>query len=402
MSATSFANTALGGIRILDLTSVVFGPYASQILADYGADVIKVESPAGDTSRNTGPSIEPGLSAVFLGSNRNKRSIVLDLKQEADRNALLTLVDQADIFMHSIRPQKLERLGLGPKALCARNPRLIYAGLHGFGNGGPYEGKPAYDDTIQGLSGVVDAIRRQTGTPRYMPTIAADKTCGLTAAHAIMAALFQRERTGQGQFVEIPMFESMASFMLVEHFYGKHIPSIQGTTGYTRTLTPWRKPYQTADGYICIMPHTDGHWQSFFSGMGDKSLVSDPRFTSLSARISHINELYEIVASAMLERTTQEWLEFFTLHEIPATHINALEDLEQDEHLCDVGFFVNVQDSQNNTYRFTRSPVILEKSTVAVSMPPRLGEHTEEVLQEAGLSPAEIEQILQHGTSKTN
>ncbi|NYT60460.1 CoA transferase [Alcaligenaceae bacterium] len=401
MSLPSYTNTALGGIRILDLTSVVFGPYASQILADYGADVIKIESPDGDSTRNTGPAIEAGLSAIFLGINRNKRSIALDLKQESAKKALLELVDQADVFMHSIRPQKMARLGLDPETLCKRNPRLVYAGLHGFGNGGAYEGHPAYDDTIQGLSGVADIVRRQTGTPRYLPTIAADKTCGLIAAHAILAALFQRERSGQGQFVEIPMFESMTSYMLVEHFYGKHLPSTGEAAGYPRILTPWRKPYQTADGYICIMPYTDTHWKRFFEGNGLASLATDPRFTDISSRTRHIDQLYEIAGTTMLQRSTQEWLSFCTENEIPATRINSLDDLDQDEHLRSVNFFVDVQDDHDHTYRFTRNPVVMEKSQVPPVMPPRLGEHTCEVLLQSGLSQAQIDEMLQTGAAKS-
>lgn len=396
---TSLPRPALAGIRVLDLTSVVFGPYASQILGDYGADVVKIEGPSGDSTRNTGPAIEPGLSAIFLGMNRNKRSLVLDLKQKGAREALLALVDQADVFMHSIRPQKLAKLGLDPDTLRARNPRLIYAGLHGFGTGGAYEGRPAYDDTIQGLSGVADIVARQTGTPRYLPTIAADKTCGLIAAHAILAALFQRERTGQGQFVEVPMFESMTSYMLVEHFYGRHMPGTGESAGYPRILTPWRKPYQTADGFICIMPYTDAHWYRFFQSTGHPDYAVDPRFTSISARTRHIGELYELAGNIMLRQTTQHWLDSFEALEIPATKINSLDDLEDDPHLKSVGLFVDVPDASDNTYRFVRNPVRMEMSEVAPSMPPRLGQHSREILTEAGLSEEQINALVQTGAA---
>jgi len=213
MNAPTPKTAALAGIRILDLTSIVFGPYASQILADYGAEVIKIESPEGDSTRNTGPRHEQGMSAIFLGVNRNKKSVCLNLKDAQAREALLKLVDTADVFMHSVRPQKMAALGLDQETLLQRNPRLVYAGLHGFGNGGAYAGQPAYDDIIQGLSGVADLMTMQTGTPRYLPIIAADKNCGVAAAHAILAALFQRERTGEGQFVEIPMFETMTAYV---------------------------------------------------------------------------------------------------------------------------------------------------------------------------------------------
>lgn len=388
------SSAALGSIRVLDLTSVVFGPYASQILADYGADVVKIEAPGGDSTRNTGPGFEVGLSAIFLGINRNKRSLVLDLKQAAARDALLTLVDQADVFMHSIRPQKMARLGLDPDTLRARNPRLIYAGLHGFGSGGAYDGQPAYDDTIQGLSGVADVVARQTGTPRYLPTIAADKTCGLMAAHAILAALYQRERTGQGQFVEIPMFESMTSYMLVEHFYGRHLIGADEQAGYPRALSQWRKPYQTADGYVCIMPYTDNHWKRFFESTGNASIADDPRFVDIAARTRHIDQLYELLSDTMLQRSTGEWLALCSHLEIPATKINSLDDLEHDAHLKSVDFFVDVPDTGDRSYRFIRSPVRMEHGNVAPAMPPRLGQHTREILSEAGLRDEQITAML--------
>lgn len=394
MNTNTIPTAALGSIRIIDLTSVVFGPYASQILADYGADVIKVEAPGGDSTRNTGPAFEAGLSAIFLGINRNKRSVVLDLKQATAREALLALVDMADVFMHSIRPQKMALLGLDADTLRARNPRLIYAGLHGFGSGGAYDGQPAYDDTIQGLSGVADSVERQTGTPRYLPTIAADKTCGLIAAHAILAALFQRERTGRGQFVEVPMFEAMTSYMLVEHFYGRHLVGANQPAGYPRTLTPWRKPYQTADGYICIMPYTDDHWKRFFMGTGNESMAQDPRFRGIAGRTSHIDQLYELLSDIMRQRSTDEWLAFCQHVEIPATRINSLDELENDPHLRSVDFFIDLRDEMQNTYRYIRSPVRMENSYIAPAMPPRLGQHTCEILLEAGLSDLQINAML--------
>jgi crotonobetainyl-CoA:carnitine CoA-transferase CaiB-like acyl-CoA transferase len=213
---------ALSGVRVLDLSSVIFGPMASQVLADYGAEVIKIEPPQGDSTRHTGPALEPGMAAMFMGSNRSKKSVVLDLKQEQAQAALHALLQGADVLMHSMRPQKLARLGLDPDSLRKQYPRLIYVGLHGFGEDGPYAGQPAYDDVIQGMSGLADLMQRQTGEARYLPTIAADKTCALVAAHAVLAALYQRERRGEGSYVEVPMYETMAGFNLVEHFYGMH------------------------------------------------------------------------------------------------------------------------------------------------------------------------------------
>ena len=392
--------SALDGIRVLDLTSVVFGPYASQILADYGADVVKVEAPAGDSTRRTGPAQEPGLSAIFLGLNRNKRSIVLDLKQAAARQALLTMVDQADVLMHSMRPAKMAALGLDPATLCARNPRLVYAGLYGFGEGGAYDGRPAYDDIIQGLSGFADLVGRQTGAPRYLPTVAADKTCGLVAAHAILAALFQRERTGAGQQLEVPMFESMASFALVEHYYGRHLADEAGQAGYPRVLTPWRRPCQTADGHVCLMPYTDAHWRDFFNAAGRPDLAGDPRFADISARTRHIETLYELQAGIVAAHGTAHWLALCERLQIPAAPVNRLEDLETDPHLQSVDFFVPLESASGSRYRFPRNPVRLAQSHVPPAMPPRLGEHTADVLRQAGLGPADVAALLETGAAR--
>jgi len=229
-------------------------------------------------------------------------------------------------------------LGLDHETLLARNPKLIYAGLHGFGNGGAYAGRPAYDDIIQGLSGIADIMTIQSGTPRYLPTIAADKTCGIAAAHAILAALFQRERTGQGQFIEIPMFETMTSYVLVEHLYGHHLPGHSDEIGYPRVLTEWRKPYQTLDGYVCMMPYTDKHWQTFFKESGHPEYAVDERFTKISARTQYIAELYELAGLIVSKQPTSFWLDFCDTHEIPAAAANRLQDLEADPHLKSVGF----------------------------------------------------------------
>lgn len=391
--------SALAGVRVLDLTSVVFGPYASQILADYGADVIKIEAPGGDSTRRTGPSQEDGLAAIFLGINRNKRSVVLDLKQADARDALLKMLDHADVLMHSMRPAKMARLGLDPQTLCARHPRLIYAGLYGFGEGGAYAGMPAYDDIVQGLAGVADITQRQGGTPRYLPTIAADKTCGLIGAHAILAALFQRERTGRGQQLEVPMFESMTSYLLVEHFYGRHLCDEPGPAGYPRALAPWRRPYQTADAHLCMMPYTDAHWQRFFNETGHPELAQDARFADIAARTRHIDELYERVGGIVIRHDNAYWLALCQRLEIPAAPVNRLEDLEQDPHLRSVDFFVPLQSAAGHRYQFVRNPVRLQHSHVPPTIPPRLGEHTRQVLRQAGLDPDHIARLLSSGAA---
>lgn len=375
----------LDGIRVLDLSTVVLGPYASQILAEYGAEVIKIETPDGDSTRRTGPSTEDGMGAIFLGVNRGKKSVVLDLKQPSGRETLLKLVDTADVLMHSIRPQKLAAIWLDPQALRTRNPKLVYVGLHGFAEDGPYGGMPAYDDIIQGLSGCAGLMERQGGTAQYYPTIAADKTTGLVAAHAILAALFKRERNGEGSFVEVPMLESMVAFNLVEHMYGHHFDPPLGAPGYPRLLNPYRKPFRTLDGYLCAMPYTDQHWKRFFIEAGEPALADDPRFVNISLRTKNIEALYEIADRIIPTRTTAQWLEVCARLEIPASKMNRLEDLQADEHLVTTGFFETIEDPAMGTLRFPGVPVQIDGRRLPVRMAPRLGEHTEEVLASIGV-----------------
>jgi crotonobetainyl-CoA:carnitine CoA-transferase CaiB-like acyl-CoA transferase len=375
----------LDGIRILDLSTVVLGPYASQILAEYGAEVIKIETPDGDSTRRTGPSTEDGMGAIFLGVNRGKKSVVLDLKQPSGRETLLKLVDTADVLMHSIRPQKLAAIGLDPQALRTRNPKLVYIGLHGFAEDGPYGGMPAYDDIIQGLSGCAGLMERQSGTAQYYPTIAADKTTGLVAAHAILAALFKRERNGEGSFVEVPMLESMVAFNLVEHMYGRHFEPPLAAPGYPRLLNPYRKPFRTLDGYLCAMPYTDQHWKRFFIEAGEPALADDPRFADISLRTKNIEALYEIADRIIPTRTTAQWLEVFSRLEIPASKMNRLEDLQSDEHLVATGFFETIEDPAMGTLHFPGVPVQIDGRRLPVRMAPRLGQHTEEVLASIGV-----------------
>lgn len=394
------SHPALEGIRVLDLTAIVFGPFASQTLADYGAEIIKIETPTGESTRFTGPAYEKGLSAIFLGVNRNKQSLCLDLKQPAAIQALLTLVDQADVIMHSMRPQKMAALGLDAQTLLKRNPRLIYAGLYGFGEGGAYAGKPAYDDLIQGMSGVVDLMQRQSDQARYLPTIAADKTCALVAVQGILAALFQRERTGLGQFIEIPMFETMTAFLLVEHFYGHHLPDRKEPAGYPRALTKWRQPYRSTDGLISVMPYTDRHWQLFLKAAGHENHAKDPKFATIEARTEHIAHVYETLGTIVATQSSSFWLNLCEENQIPAAVVNQLEDLENDPHLKSVGMFQDVDDEHGNTYRFVRNPVTMQSSKVAPALAPRLGQHTEQVLRQAGLSEQAITAMIQTGAAK--
>lgn len=395
MSSTDPPSSALAGIRIIDLTTVVFGPSATQALADYGADVIKVEAPGGDSTRGTGPAAEPGMASLFLGSNRNKRSVVLDLTTLPAREALFKLIDTADVFVHNIRPQKLAGLGLDYAAMAARNPRLIYAGLHGFGLGGDYAGLPAYDDVVQALGGAADLGRRQTGEPRYMPTVLADKIAGQMAVHAILAALFQRERGGGGQFVEVPMLECLVQFLLLEHMNARHIAHDGGRDesspdaeafGYRRTLAEWRKPYRTQDGHVCFMPYSDRDWQRFFAAIGRDELAQDLRFATITERTHNIEQLYRMIEEVMPTASTADWLALSQRLSIPCARVNRLEELEQDPHLRSVGMFGMLPGGDEWGFRYARSPIRMADSSVAPTLPPRLGEHTAEVLAELDLS----------------
>jgi crotonobetainyl-CoA:carnitine CoA-transferase CaiB-like acyl-CoA transferase len=317
--------------------------------------------------------------------NRNKRSIVLDLKKPADIEALLGLTADTDVFLHSIRPQKLRKLGLDAETMTARFPRLIYAGFHGFEEAGPYGGRPAYDDIIQGLSGNADLMHRQGGEPHYFPTITADKTTGLVGAMAILAALVRRERTGQGGTIEIPMFETTSAFNLVEHLYGAHFDPPQGGMGYPRALSPSRKPYATADGYVCMMPYTDQHWRDFFVVAGAEPLVEDCRFKDMANRTANIDTLYAIAAEQIIKRPTSFWIEACERLHIPAAPILSLDDLTSDRHLAEVGFFVMKEDARMGRVRFPGVPVRFDGERPPVGFPPRLGEHNAEVLRQAGL-----------------
>lgn len=386
----------LSGIRILDLSSVIFGPLATQTLGDLGADVIKIEGADGDTTRYTGPSRTEAMAALFLGVNRNKRSLVLDLKQRSARDALWRLIDSADVFIHSIRPQKIEKLGFSPEAVLERNPRIVYAGLYGYRSGGPYSGQPAYDDIIQGQSGAADLMARLVGEPRYTPAIIADKTCALVATYSVTAALLARERTGKGQFVEIPMFESMAAFNLAEHLFGHSFEPPLDQIGYTRVLAPWRRPYHTKDGYLCMLAYTDQQWRKFWTAVDRAELIDDPRFKTMANRSKNIAELYQLAGECLADRPTDEWLEILRELEIPCARINELENLEKDPHLQAVDFFKKAQHPTEGDIVMTDIPVRFSEDKAGINrLQPKLGEHSVEVLREAGLSEQEIAVLIE-------
>ncbi len=386
----------LDDVRILDLTTVVLGPYATQIFGDMGADVVKVETPSGDSTRSTGPRRSPDMAAIFMGVNRNKRSIVLDLKQAPACAALGRLIDRADVLIHNMRPQKAAKLGLSPAEVLRRNPRIVYAGLYGYRNGGPYSGKPAYDDVIQCQSGVASLMAVQTGRPRYAPTVIADKTSALAATYSVLAALFKRERTGKGQIVEVPMFETMASFILLEHLFGKTFVGEDWSAGYNRVLDPFRQPYQTSDGFIGMMAYSDLQWARFWQEVGKSELVSDRKFNNLTSRTENISELYRTAAECFRNRTTAEWESVLSKLEIPNARINSLDDLLADPHLNSVGFFRRVKHATEGEIILTDAPTRFNGEVAAFDrLQPHLGEHSIEILREAGASEEEIRVLLE-------
>ena len=385
----------LAGVRILDLTSVLMGPYATQIFADLGADVIKIEGPTGDTTRFLPPGQDASRGGMFLNVNRGKRSLALDLKQPAARTALLRLAETADVFVHSMRAQAIGRLGLDYAALKSANPRIIYANLYGFGRTGPYRDFPAYDDIVQAASGLVDLQARLSGgEPTYLATVVADKVAGLTGAYAIVAALFARERSGLGQEIEIPMFETLVSFTMIEHLCGSIFDPPLGPPEYPRVTSEARRPYRTRDGYIGVMIYNDKHWRAFFTALGDPEWSRDPIFASMRSRTENIGAVLARLATVMEQRTTDEWLELMRKAEIPATPIASPSDLLHDPHLEATGFWEE-RDTDQGHLRFPGIPTSFSETPGAIGDPgPALGADSRAVLRENGFTEAEIESLL--------
>jgi crotonobetainyl-CoA:carnitine CoA-transferase CaiB-like acyl-CoA transferase len=381
----------LKGVRVVDLTSVLMGPYATQIFADLGAEVIKVESPECDTTRAIPPGPAPDRGAMFLHVNRGKRGVMLDLKRPAARAALLRICEGADVFVHSMRGRAIARLGLDYESVRAANPGIVYANLYGFGRDGPYADYPAYDDIVQAASGIVALQAHLSGgAPTYLATVVADKVAGLTAAYAVMAALYHRERTGEGQEIEVPMFETLASFAMVEHLCGALFDPPMGRPGYPRALSAARRPYATRDGHIAVMIYNDRHWRSFFDAIGNPEWSRDPMFASLTTRTQNIGAVLGRLADTIATRSTDEWMALFQAAECPAMPILSIDDLLCDPHLEATGFWQDI-DTPDGRMRMPGGFPRFSASPGAAGAPgPALGGDTEAVLREAGLDDAEI------------
>ncbi|BBZ19068.1 CaiB/BaiF CoA transferase family protein [Mycolicibacterium gadium] len=374
----------LAGVRVVDLTAVVMGPYCTQIMADMGADVVKVEPPEGDIVRYVAEGPAPGMNGVFMNVNRGKRSVVLDLTSDEDAAALRALVATADVFIHSMRAKAVAKLGFDYDAVAAINPKIIYTNCYGYSRRGPDAERPAYDDTIQAECGLPAVQKELTGDATYVATIMADKVTGLTALYATMMALFHRERTGEGQEVEVSMFETMASFMLVEHANGAMFDPPLGPAIYPRTVAPNRRPYRTSDGHVAALIYNDKHWNAFIASV--QPVWNCDEFATLALRARQIDRVYGLLAQTMLERTTDEWLKLFAELEIPATPINTLDSLFDSPQLNAAGLFETVETPQG-LVRFPGVPTWFSRTPGRVAGPaPMLGEDTDDVLDELGLT----------------
>ncbi|MDR3661467.1 MAG: CoA transferase [Mycobacterium sp.] len=374
----------LNGVLVVDVTSMVMGPYCTQIMADMGADVIKIEPPQGDTTRFISVGPAPDMSGVFVNVNRGKRSVVLDLQTEAGGAALRALIERADIFIHSMRAKAVAKLGFGYADVAAINPAIVYANCYGYGRRGPERDRPAYDDTIQAECGLPEVQRQLTGAADYVGTIMADKIAGLTALYATTMALFHRERTGEGQEVEIAMFETMASFMLVEHANGAMFDPPLGPAVYPRTVAPNRKPYRTADGYVSALIYNDKHWNAFVAAV--KPPWAGEMYSTVERRARQIDTVYGLIADTMTQRTTAQWLTLFGELEIPAAPLNSPDDLFDNPHLNAVGFFETVP-TPHGPVRFPGVPTWFSRTPGRVAGPaPLLGADTDAVLAELGMT----------------
>ncbi|MGR8920373.1 MAG: CaiB/BaiF CoA transferase family protein [Gammaproteobacteria bacterium] len=385
----------LAGLRVVDLTSVMFGPYATQMLGDLGADVIKIEAPGGDVTRSIGPARHPGMAAAFLGTNRNKRSVLLDLKRQPARDALWHLIEGADVFVHNVRPQKIAALGFAPDAVLARKPDIVYGALHGYLEEGPYGGRPAYDDVIQAECGIAATFAARDGEPALAPFVVVDKSAGLVAATGLTAALVKRLRTGRGVYMEIGMFESMTAYTLLEHQFGTIFSPPEGGAGYTRAISPERRPYRTADGYLCMLAYTDRQWRAFWDLAGEPGFLDDARFATMAARTQHIDALYAAAGAVLATRPTAEWLRTLAEAEIPCGPIKTFEDLRADPHLERVGFYRPFEHPTEGALELTDVGLRFDRAALPVRHhPPTIGEQGEAVLREAGLDDAAIAAAL--------
>jgi formyl-CoA transferase len=388
----------LAGVRVLDLTSVVLGPVATQILGDYGADVIKVESPDGDLMRANGTSKRRGMSSIFLSVNRNKRSIAIDLKSADGVEAIRRLLPTVDVLVHNMRVAAIERLGLGYEAARALNPKIVYCVATGFGEDGPDAGQPAFDDVIQAACGMAALIGHERGQADYAPTLLADKTAGMATANAVLAALYHQARTGEGQYVEVPMFETMVAFTMTEHLGGQTFVPSSGPAGYARLLAGGRKPAPTRDGYVAMLPYTTAHWVAFFGAAGRDDLARQCATEDKHARNARVKQLYADMKAVTRELSTDECVALCRRLDIPITRIWSIDEMIEHPHLKAVGLFERVEHPTEGPILAIRPAVRFARTPAELALPaPTLGQHGHEILAEAGYDAAAIEGLAEKG-----
>lgn len=382
---------ALDGVRVIDLTTVLMGPLATRMLADHGADVIRVEAVGGEAFLDSAPRRNSNMNAMALNAHRNKRSVALDLKSESGAAAMADLLASADVFVSNMRAAALERLGLGAETLRARHPGLIHLVANGYGSTGPYADRAAYDDAIQAVSGLAALTGRVTGEPGYSPAVMADKVCSLHIVQAVMAGLLHQRSTGDGQAIEVPMFETLVAFNIVEHHGGQIFEPPLGDVGYPRTLNPYRKPYRCSDGYACLLPYTDTNWQAFFDFVGRPELATDPRFEAHTDRIANSSELYAIVEEVAPGHSVDEWMDFCNKNSIPANPVLDLNQMADDEHLKAVEMMPILEHPTEGSYRAVRDAISYDATPTRLRRhAPTSGQHTNEVLAELGWTTEQL------------
>ena len=395
---SSLKSGPLAGVRVLEIASMIFGPVAGQYLGDLGAEVVKLEPPEGDLTRSIGPRRSPKMGAFFLSSNRSKRSIVVDLKSADGREVLSRLLMQTDVLLHSLRKPAAIKLGIDYPSVSKAHPNMVYCHVKGYSDHGLLGGLPSYDDIGQAASGLADLQSVIAGQPRFVPTILADKLGAVHAAMGMVAAILHQQRTGQGQQVDVAMFEGLAAFNMIEHQWGHVFEPPLGPMGYQPVSTASRRPYKTLDGYIALLPYSDEHWRSFFKLAGEPQIMEDPRFATFPARQKYFREVWAEIERQAARKTNAEWLSLLSTADVPHSVVNRLEDLPANPHLESIHFWTLSQHPSEGMLRYPGTPIDFSESPMRMTrMQPKLGEHSGEILKELGYAERDIQTMLGAG-----